>query len=154
MPDLFELPRLFITNSGAVSRLEVAGELDVATAGALRDHLELLVEYGTGDVDVDMGDVSFCDAATITVLVATRQQLERTGRDLHVIAVSRPVERLLELTGLNAILLSSMESPTSMAGPHALDRCATSRTRPEADSSSLTEGERDVDRQARERLVG
>ena len=59
MPDLSELPRLFITNSGAVSRLEVAGELVVATAGPLRDHLELLVEYGTGDGDIDMGDVSF-----------------------------------------------------------------------------------------------
>jgi anti-anti-sigma factor len=154
MPDLFGVPRLFITNSGAVSSLEVAGELDVATAGALRDHLALLVEYGTGDVDIDMAGVTFCDAATLTVLVATRQQLERIGRDLHVLAVSRPVERLLELTSLNTILLNSVESPDPSISRRPPDRCATARTRPQVDSSSMTEGVRDVDRQARERLVG
>lgn len=153
MPNLFEVPRLFVTNAGAVSRLEVAGELDVSTAGALRDHLELLVEHGTGDVDIDMAGVTFCDAAILAVLVATRQQLERIGRGLHLIHVSRPVQRLLELTGLNTILLNSVDSSDPTVG-RPLDRSAPARTRTQADSSSLTEGACDVDRQARERLVG
>ena len=64
MSDLSEALRLFITNTARRSRLEVGGEIDLATVDALRDHLALLVESGTGDVDVDMAAVTFCDATT------------------------------------------------------------------------------------------
>ena len=99
MSDLFEVPRLFITNTGPLSRLEVGGEFDVANA-------------------------------------------------------SRPVGRLLELTGLNPIGLAAVDKPDSPVGRRPLDRCVTSRRRLQVDSGSLEEGVRDVDRQARERLVG
>ena len=104
MPDLFEALRLFITNSDDRARLDVGGELDVATVAAFRDHLELLVESVTGDVDVDMALVTFCDATTLTVLVDAHHRLDRLGRRLHVINGSPPVVRLLEVTALDAML--------------------------------------------------
>ena len=55
----------------------------MATAGALRDHLELLVEYGTGDVDVDMAGVTFCDAATLTLLVPPRDISSNAVADIY-----------------------------------------------------------------------
>ena len=65
MSDLFEALRLFIINAGSIARLEVGGELDLATVDALREHLDLLVESGTGDVEVDMARVTFCDATAL-----------------------------------------------------------------------------------------
>ena len=43
MSDLFDALRLFITNTGPMARLEIGGEFDLATVGALRDHLDLPV---------------------------------------------------------------------------------------------------------------
>jgi anti-sigma B factor antagonist len=119
MSDLFEALRLFITNTGSRSRLEVGGDLDVATTGAFADHLALLVEAGTGDVAVDMALVSFCDAATLRVLVAVDEQLGARGRNLRVVNASRPVVRLLQLAGLDATLLDPVTEATPTTGcPH------------------------------------
>lgn len=104
MSDLSEALRLFVTNTSSRARLHVGGELDAATVGPFAHHLALLVDAGTGDVDVDMAHVTFCDAATLRVLVAANQQLRRRDRRLRVINASRPVERLLQLTGHDTML--------------------------------------------------
>jgi anti-sigma B factor antagonist len=106
MSDLSEAPRLFTTNVGRRSCLEVGGELDLATVDAFRDHLGLLVESGAGDVVVDMAAVTFCDATTLRVLVAADQRLRATCRRVQIVAASAPVVRLLELAGLDTTLLA------------------------------------------------
>jgi anti-sigma B factor antagonist len=107
MSDLSEALRLFITNTAPRSRLDVGGEIDLATIDALRDHLALLVESGTGDIDVDMAAVTFCDATVLRVLLAARQTLHAAGRHIQVINPSVPTARLLQLAGLDTILLAS-----------------------------------------------
>ena len=108
LSDLFEALRLFITNTGSIARLEVGGELDLATVGALRDHLDLLVESGTGDVDVDMALVTFCDATALSALVAAHHQLASVDRRLRVVGASPRVVRLLQLTALDMLLADAV----------------------------------------------
>ena len=116
MSDLFEALRLFITNTGSRSRFDVGGALDVATVGPFGDHLALLVDAGSGDVDVDMALVTFCDAATLRVLVTAHHQLSARGRRLRVINGSRPVLRLLTVTALDTMLLGPItEADASLA---------------------------------------
>jgi len=103
MSDLFEALRLFITNTGPRSRLEVGGELDVATVEAFGAHLALLIEAGIGDVDMAL--VTFCDAATVGVLLTAHHQLGGAGRRLRVINASRPALRLLTLAAVDTLLL-------------------------------------------------
>ena len=79
MSDVSEGLRLFITNTAPRSRLDVGGEIDLATIDALRDHLALLLESGTGDIDVDMAGVVFCDA---TVLRGAARRPPDAGRRL------------------------------------------------------------------------
>ena len=109
MSELSEVLRLFTTNSGRRAQLDVGGELDLATVEAFREHLELLVESATGEVDVDMALVTFCDATTLNVLVAAHHRLASAGRHLRIINASQPVLRLLELAGLDALLLGPTE---------------------------------------------
>ena len=104
MSDLFEAPRLFITNAGSIARLELGGELDAATVSALRDHLDLLVESGTGDVELDMERVTFCDATALSALVGAHLQLASVDRRLRVIGASDRVVRLLQVTDLDMML--------------------------------------------------
>ena len=122
MTDSFEALRLFITNTGSRSQLDVGGELDLDTAGPLDQHLALLVDAGTGDVDIDMALVTFCDAASLRVLVTAHDQLGARGRRLSVINASRPVLRLLTLTGLETMLLDPIS-----AADTSLDDCPADR---------------------------
>jgi anti-anti-sigma factor len=105
MTQFSEALRLFITNAGSQSRLDVAGEVDLATVGDLRDHLDLLVTSGTGDVVVDMAAVTFCDAVGLHVLLDAHEALRTSGRNIRVVNPSRPVTRLLQLTAVDTILL-------------------------------------------------
>ena len=114
MPELSEALRLFITNTGSISRLEVGGELDLATLDELRDHLDLLVESGTGDVDVDFALVRFCDATTLSALVAADNQLAAGGRMLRIVAASGRVVQLFQLIDLEGMLTDDV----AMGGGH------------------------------------
>ena len=106
MPEQPDALRLFITNTGRRVRLDVGGEIDLATVDAVRDHLALLVEAGTGDVDVDMAAVTFCDATVLRVLLAAQQALAVGGRRLQVVNASAPTTRLLQVAGLDTVLLA------------------------------------------------
>jgi len=106
MSDLSESLRLFITNAGSQSDLEVAGEIDLGTVGELRDHLDLLVTSGTGDVTVNTEAVTFCDATALHVLVDAYGILQRSDRHIHVVHPSRSMMRVLQLTELDAVFVA------------------------------------------------
>jgi len=106
MSELSEALRLFITNTARRSCLDVGGEIDLATVDALGDHLALLVESGTGDIEVGMADVIFCDATVLRVLLGAHQTLDAGGRDIRIINPSAPTVRLLQLAGLDTVLLA------------------------------------------------
>ena len=92
--------RLFVTNEGSLSRLHVGGEIDMASAPALGERLELLIQSGTGDVEVDMSDVTYCDSTGLAALVLAYNSLRARDRVLRVIDPSVPVERLLRIVRL------------------------------------------------------
>ena len=130
MSEPSEALRSFITNTGPRARLDVGGEIDLATVDAVRDHLALLVEAGTGDVEVDMAAVTFCDATVLRVLLSAQQTLAVDGRRLQVVNASAPTTRLLQLAGLDTSLLApahrrhlaertcrALRTPTSADGP-------------------------------------
>jgi len=148
MSDLFEAPRLFIINAGSIARLQIGGELDLATVGALRDHLDLMVESGTGDVELDMELVTFWDATALSALVGAYHQLAAGDRTLRIVGASARVVRLVQLTGLDMLLspavLTRVEIPS---GPTAEMRRVQRDRRGDRDR----EGGLDADRQTHAR---
>src|SRR5439155_18975817 len=87
--------RVFMWNRGAVTLLQVGGEIDLATADVFSDHLELAIASGAGDVLDDASGVTFCDAAMVRGLMVAYQQLRSAGRRLTVVNGSGPVDRVL-----------------------------------------------------------
>ncbi len=73
------------------------GEVDVATAGELRDELERLVHDGCREVRVDLAQVTFMDAAGLRVLIDGRDNLSAAGGELSIGSQSQPVRRLLQV---------------------------------------------------------
>ena len=80
----------------------VSGEVDACTEAALQHALlRIMREHGARlllDVS-DVSGVSFMDCAGLRALLTTRRRAELHGGFMRLIAVSRPVRRIIELTG-------------------------------------------------------
>jgi anti-sigma B factor antagonist len=151
MSDRFEALRLFIVHTGSIARLEIGGELDLATVGTLRDHLDLLVESGTGDVEVDMARVTFCDASGLSVIVAAHHGLAEVGRRMRIVAASSRVLRLLQLTALDVFLADAAVTRVDIPPGRTVVAQHLQRDRR---GLRYAEGGCDVDRQTRVRGHG
>lgn len=97
----------------------VVGEIDLRTAGPLRD---ALIEVhgdmrGTGRhrLVADFAAVPFCDAAGLGALVAAHNQIAAGGGEI-VLAGVRPAQlRLLRITGLHRLFAIYRDAETALA---------------------------------------
>ena len=80
------------------------GDIDIATAPAIRRFLMAAISGGTAHLAVDMSGVAFIDAGGIGVLVAAANRAREVGGSLSLLAPSRQVRRLLDVLHLDAIL--------------------------------------------------
>ena len=87
------------TDEGTV--VLVCGELDVATAPLLNEHLLGLIGAGH-HVVLDLASVEFMDSSGLEVLVTCYSRAELFGSGLVLRRPSYRVRRLLELTGLTS----------------------------------------------------
>lgn len=78
----------------------VVGEIDLATAPLLRDELDRVTTEAPAVLVVDTRRVPFIDSAGVAALVRAHQQLERTGGQLRLGAMSDAARRIFEITGL------------------------------------------------------
>jgi len=80
----------------------VAGELDASTSPSLAAAFSQL-PAGSGQVDVDLGAVTFIDSSGLRILIALSDRATAEGRKVVVSGASNPVRRLLEITGLDSM---------------------------------------------------
>jgi anti-sigma B factor antagonist len=86
------------------------GEIDVATAPAIRRFLMAAISGGDVHMAVDMSGVTFIGAAGIGVLVAAANRAREAGGGLSLLAPSRQVRRLLDVLHLDGILPTAQRS--------------------------------------------
>ena len=86
------------------------GEIDIATAPAIRRILLAAISGGDVQLAVDMSDVTFIGAAGIGVLVAAANRARQAGGGLSLLAPSRQVRWLLDVLHLDAILPTAQRS--------------------------------------------
>ena len=81
--------------------MRVAGELDLVTSPILDRHLAAAVARGRAQVVVDLSAVTFVDVRGVNSLVAARRAAREAGSVLVLQAPSRPVQRVIEVFGLD-----------------------------------------------------
>jgi anti-anti-sigma factor len=98
------------------------GEHDISTASALSETLNRAIALDC-DVVADLSAVAFMDAATVSVILRTRESLHRRSRSLTVRSPSRCARRLLELCGLGDLIgptgAEAAQTAGAAAGPVA-----------------------------------
>jgi anti-sigma B factor antagonist len=82
----------------------LAGEIDIATAPAIRRFLMAAISGRDVHLAVDMSGVAFIGAAGIGVLVAAANRAREAGGSLSLLAPSPQVRRLLDVLHLDGIL--------------------------------------------------
>jgi anti-anti-sigma factor len=80
---------------------ELAGELDIASAPALREQLLSLLRPGSSRLVIDLSKVSLCDASGLAVLVGIGRRARLPGGFLRLAAVSPQADQVLHITGLH-----------------------------------------------------
>jgi anti-anti-sigma factor len=97
-------------------RLEVRGELDIATSPQLNARLlrELLAQR---DVELDLTRVAFMDASALGAIIGARRRFERREQSLLVsVRPSTQPHRLLTLTGILPLLALDDGAPAADQG--------------------------------------
>lgn len=80
-----------------------SGEIDVATAPAMRTRLNELVEAGATHLVVDLEDVDFIDSTGLGVLVGSLRVARAGGGDLRLVCTNSRILKVFEATGLHEI---------------------------------------------------
>jgi anti-anti-sigma factor len=95
------------------------GELDVATAPALRERLAALLrlQMPMPLLVLDLAEVWFCDAAGLAVLIGTQRRATALGTTLRVAAPRSQVARVLNATGLDRSLSIHLTVADALARP-------------------------------------
>ena len=89
---------------GTTATVAIAGELDLATAPPLRDHLSHLYASGVRNFVLDCSEVSFIDSVGLSVILALLRRCREEAGSLTIKAPSSVMTRTLEVAGLYEVL--------------------------------------------------
>src|SRR3954453_9765121 len=101
------------TQPGDPVTLLVQGDLDLANAGLLIEH----VPAGEEGLVIDLSLVPFMDSSGLRALVLGIQRLQRAGARVAVTAPSEQVAKIFRMTGVDKVLDLH---PSMAAGQRAL----------------------------------
>jgi len=92
---------LSTTRAGACAVVSVGGEIDPGTASELSNAaLSAMQEIGPSLV-LDLSGVTFMDSTGLKVLLAVHQRAQLAGGRLVLAGATRPVLRVVSITGLD-----------------------------------------------------
>ncbi len=79
------------------------GEVDIYTAPRFKEDLLALIDEGMTDILVDLTGVEFIDSTALGVLIGGVKRLHPLDGHLVLVAHSRPVLKILAITGLDQV---------------------------------------------------
>ena len=105
-PTIEEWPPFELTEEPLSSGLviTVAGELDMATAPALRERLSRAIAAGASALVLDLRGVTFMDSIGLAAILLARSRLNEAGRLAIVLARDSYPQLVLETAGLRRSL--------------------------------------------------
>ena len=92
--------------SGDRQRLAVSGDLDLGSALRLEMAIDATADAGVRHVGIDLGRTTFLDSTGLAAIMEGRRRLTDRGGSLVVTDAGPNVLRVLQLTGLDGVLLA------------------------------------------------
>jgi anti-sigma B factor antagonist len=92
---------LKVDEDGQVVVVRPLGELDISTTPMLDAELKKAMDGGASRVTLDLSGVTFIDSTGLRLLIFATARSHGNGDRLRMLRGSAPVERMLEVTGLD-----------------------------------------------------
>jgi anti-sigma B factor antagonist len=89
-----------VSKQDGAAVLTVTGEIDVATAPRLREHVVALVGEGESRIVVDLQGVDFIDSTGLGALVGALKRVRTHGGELAIVCTQPRLLKVFEITGL------------------------------------------------------
>lgn len=89
---------------GVQTLVVLAGELDLATASAADAAIAAAANGEPGKLVIDLRGLTFMDSSGLRMLVAADRRAAGAGYELSIVRGAPAVQRVLEVTGLDAKL--------------------------------------------------
>jgi anti-anti-sigma factor len=94
--------------------LRLSGELDLAGGAHTIARVRGALRRAPRRVDLDLRAIEFIDLGGVSALITCRRMCGARGAELRIVATSPAVRRLLELTGLEALVGPAPRAPAPM----------------------------------------
>jgi anti-sigma B factor antagonist len=105
-------------------RIRLTGELDICTLPRLQTALDDARRDGHRCIELDVSALSFLCASALTVLVLAHAELRNSGGRLVLLNPGRHVQRILDLTDLDDVLITAHSDGPVEHGATATERCS------------------------------
>jgi anti-sigma B factor antagonist len=89
--------------SGTLGLVVLTGEVDIFTAPRFREGMVALLDDGVESMVIDLSGVTFIDSTALGVLIGGVRRVHGAGGAMTLVVVSRPVQRVLSITGLDRV---------------------------------------------------
>ena len=103
MPEGGRSLRIEVANTTSPTTVVLTGEIDIATAGRVRDALIAISRGGEKKVVVDMTNVTFMDSTGLAALVGPLKRFRSMNGEIVLRSPTRGVKKVLELSGLTRV---------------------------------------------------
>ena len=103
MPDGGRTLRVEVANTTSPTTVVLVGEIDLSTAGRVRQALIAISSSGENKVVVDMTNVTFMDSTGLAALVGPLKRFRSMGGEIVLRSPTRGVQKVLEITGLTRV---------------------------------------------------
>ena len=81
----------------------VAGEIDIFTAPAFKQHVSAPIDAGRSRLIVDLTAATFIDSSSLGVLIGAHRRLKRRGGTMAVVCDSDAIVKTFRITGLDGV---------------------------------------------------
>lgn len=83
--------------------VRIDGELDVAGADKVKEHLNGLIEDKPMDVKIDFTNLEYIDSTGLGALIGVLKRLKVNEKDIYIINARKNVKKIFTITGLDKI---------------------------------------------------
>jgi len=99
-----------------VGLVTLTGEVDIYTAPRLKEHMLELFDGGVRDMVIDLSAVTFIDSTALGVLIGGVRRVNDLGGTIALVVATRPVQRILSVTGLDQVFTVHGTRDEALAG--------------------------------------
>jgi anti-anti-sigma factor len=110
-----------VERRGSRVRVEVTGELDLASAKLLHERLEHVENENPELLVLDLRRLGFMDSSGLREIIGAVQRGREEGRKVALVRAHGPIEDLLQLTHVDEVS-ATVEDPAAVGFPDEADR--------------------------------